>query len=93
MKTNFSPSSPARSTLAVLLCLTGIGLLCSIPFIATRAQATGGTINPNGSGSGLTWTGSLSSPGGNIQESTCIDSGPAQLPGKPLTKATTSMTL
>ncbi len=38
MKTNFSSSVSARSTLAVLFCLTGIGLLCVIPLIGTRAQ-------------------------------------------------------
>ncbi|MFL6599453.1 MAG: hypothetical protein ACJ8KF_16040 [Chthoniobacterales bacterium] len=38
MKTNFSSSVSARSTLAVLFCLTGIGLLCVIPSIGTRAQ-------------------------------------------------------
>src|SRR5438874_13598533 len=38
MKTNFSSSISARSTLAVLFCLTGIGLLCAIPLIGTRAQ-------------------------------------------------------
>ena len=38
MKTNFSSSVSARSTLAVLFCLTGIGLLCIIPLIGTRAQ-------------------------------------------------------
>ena len=38
MKTNFSSSVSARSTLAVLFCLTGIGLLCIIPLIGTLAQ-------------------------------------------------------
>ena len=38
MKTNFSSSVSARSTLAVLFCLTAIGLLCVIPLIGTRAQ-------------------------------------------------------
>src|SRR5205085_647320 len=38
MKKNFSSSVSARSTLAVLFCLTGIGLLCVIPLIGTRAQ-------------------------------------------------------
>ena len=48
MKTNFSSSVSARSTLAVLFCLTGIGLLCVIPLIGTRAQLPANPATFNG---------------------------------------------
>src|SRR5438067_146594 len=48
MKKNFSSSVSARSTLAVLFCLTGIGLLCVIPLIGTRAQLPANPATFNG---------------------------------------------
>lgn len=73
MKLSSSHSVAARTLLAILLSLVGLGLLCAIPFLHTNAQSSGAAINSDGSGSGLTWTGTLDSPGGNIQESTCVD--------------------
>jgi hypothetical protein len=78
MKTNSSYPISARTTLAVLFCLLGVGLLCLIPFIGTQAQTqTSGIINPDGTGTNLTWMGNHNSPGGNIMESTCVDTTPA----------------
>jgi hypothetical protein len=49
-----------------------------IPFLGRAQTTSNGTINPDGSGTNLTWTGTTISPGGNIQESTCIDNGPGK---------------
>jgi hypothetical protein len=79
MKTQSSHSISARTILAILLSVLGLALLLSIPFVDSRAQSsTSGSINANGTGTNLSFTGTTISPGGNIQESTCIDSGPGQ---------------
>lgn len=76
MKTHLSALS-ARAALGTLFFIVAVALLCAIPFIGTRAQsAASGTITPTGSP--VTWTGTTISPGGNTDESTCIDSGPGQ---------------
>ena len=49
MKTHCLPSISARTTLAVLLCLFGIALLCAIPFFGTRAQSPSNVIPFSGS--------------------------------------------
>src|SRR5437764_2035346 len=38
MKTSSAYSSSARTTVAIVLLLSGIGLLCTVPFVGTRAQ-------------------------------------------------------
>jgi len=78
MKTNSSYQTSARTTLVALLFLIGLTLLFVLPFIGTRAQSqTSGSINPNGTGTNLTFVGTHNSPGGNIQENTCVDTTPA----------------
>ena len=72
-----SSSLSARAALSTLLVLAAIALLCAIPFVGTRAQnPASGTITATGSP--VTWTGTTISPGGNTDESTCIDT----VPGK-----------
>ncbi len=78
MKTN-PYSNSARTILGLLLGLVGLSLLCLIPFKGKAQNPPGpATINPDGSGTNLTWVGTTISPGGNIMESTCVDSGPGQ---------------
>lgn len=78
MKKNASYPITARITLGTLLLIIGIGILCSIPFVGTRAQtSSSGTIHPTDV-SALTWVGTTISPGGNTDESTCVNSFPGQ---------------
>src|SRR5436190_13336693 len=73
MKTNSSYRTSARTTLAALLFLIGLTLLFVLPFIGTRAQSQiSGSVNPDGTGTNKTFTGTLISPGGNIMENTCV---------------------
>src|SRR5438128_2647855 len=71
-----SPSSQAaRTTVGTVLLLTGIGLLCSIPSIDTRAQnPSSGTVGPSPGGSSAMWDGTATAPGGGVNtEQACVD--------------------
>ena len=75
---NIQVVSRARIITSLSFVLLGLGLLCSIPFIESRAQtSSGGVIHPTDTVP-VTWSGTTISPGGNTGESTCIDSGPGK---------------
>ena len=68
-------SLTARTTLGTLLLITGIALLCSIPFIHTRAQnPSSGTVGPAPGGPSAGWDQTIITPGGGVNtEAACVD--------------------
>jgi hypothetical protein len=70
-----SSSITARATLGALLLIIGIALLCSIPFINTRAQnPSSGTVGPAPGGPSAGWDQTIITPGGGVNtEAACVD--------------------
>src|SRR5437660_3005048 len=70
-----SPSISAQVSLRTLLLLAGVGLLCAIPGIDTRAQnPTSGSVGPSPGGATANWDQTTTTPGGGVNtEMACVD--------------------
>src|SRR5438477_9623579 len=70
-----SPSVTAQATLGTLLLIIGVALLCSVPFIDTRAQTpSSGTVGPSPGGPSAGWDQTIITPGGGVNtEAACVD--------------------